>query len=581
MKKFTKIKIMKKILLGAALALLATIGNAQVIAYVEAPSPNEGNYDFTYASGTTWASPDLTDPLNAVSGIMCFADDGTPADSLACNPLINTLTGNVAVLYRGSCEFGLKAFNAQTAGAIAVIIINNAAGAPVAMGGGADGLNVTIPVIMVSNTTGALLRDEILACNTSIFIGSKNGLYPNDLGIAPGEALIAKSFTNVQLLSQNASEFDVEIGAWVRNYGSNDQTGITLNCMIDLGVANLYNETSAAFDLISGDSIFISLPLFSQSTYANGYYDMAYTVMMTPIDESTYDNVRETDFAMSDTLWSYSRVDAGTWKPITETDLFHTTPWYACMAFQDPNASRIGIRGVNFSAGTSQNPTPTSLDGENVEIFVFEWTNVFTDNTDLNPQLVSTSMSYNQLTATDYVYTADLQGQNVYVPFTDNLLLEDDVRYLFCTKMQSTTWPGYDTKVDYLENLNYYNQPIVMGYDDGTEWFHFGAGSDKVPAMSINFFDALSVGLVELPKSDIVAYPNPASDIINVPLGKVEGNVNVTIIDINGRTVNTQNTTSCSSMLTIDVTSLATGIYTLKLVYENGTSEAIQVVINR
>jgi len=147
--------------------------------------------------------------------------------------------------------------------------------------------------------------------------------------------------------------------------------------------------------------------------------------------------------------------------------------------------------------------------------------------------------------------------------------------------MQSTTWPGYDTKVDYLENLNYYNQPIVMGYDDGTEWFHFGAGSDKVPAMSINFFDALSVGLVELPKSDIVAYPNPASDIINVPLGKVEGNVNVTIIDINGRTVNTQNTTSCSSMLTIDVTSLATGIYTLKLVYENGTSEAIQVVINR
>jgi len=40
---------MKKIVLLLSLSLLATIGGAQVIFYVQAPSPNEGNYDFTFA----------------------------------------------------------------------------------------------------------------------------------------------------------------------------------------------------------------------------------------------------------------------------------------------------------------------------------------------------------------------------------------------------------------------------------------------------------------------------------------------------------------------------------------------------
>lgn len=573
---------MKKFLLSVGLFGFLLPLNAQVICYVEAPSPNEGNYDFTYATGATWAVPDLTNPANAVSGIMEFVDDGTTADSLACNPLVNNLTGKIAVLYRGSCEFGVKAYNAQLAGAIGVIIINNAAGAPVAMGGGAQGLNVTIPVVMISSADGALLRPEILAENTTVFIGSKNGLYQDDIGFTDADLLRAKSFSNLHLLSQNATEFSVELGTWVRNYGQNDQTGITLTCSIDLNSTNLYSSTSAPFNLLSGDSVFVALPTFSQSSYANGYYEMTYSVNMTPLDESTYDNVRSADFMISDSLYSFCQINPSTYKPINDMNQFNgsTSSMEVCIHFQDANASRVAVNGINFSAGTSQNPTPTSIDGEFVELYVYEWQDVFTDIND--GALDLNNISLDELAMEEYIYTSNLQGENVYVPLSTPVILEDNVRYLFCMSIYSPTiYPGYESALDYNWNFETYLQPINMIRLDGGQWFPAGFGTDQSPAISINFVDASSIGLVELPQSDLTAYPNPASESINVPLTNCEGNVIVNIIDISGKIVSTQNVSMNSTMLTLDVTTLPTGVYTVKLTLEDNSTKNVQIVVNR
>ncbi|MBK6525467.1 MAG: T9SS type A sorting domain-containing protein [Crocinitomicaceae bacterium] len=576
---------MKKFLLSVGAMLIAVLSSAQIIFYVEPPSTNEGNYDFTYAvPGAQWGVPDLTNPASAVTGDMCFSETGTAGDSLACDPVTNNLTGKVAVCYRGSCEFGVKALNCQNAGAIAVIIINNAPGAPLAMGGGAQGINVTIPVIMISAADGALLRSEILGCNTSVFIGSKNGLYADDLGMTDADLLRAKSFSNLQLLSQNATEFEVEVGTWVRNYGSNDQTGILLNCMVDLNSVNLYNETSAPFDLLAGDSAFISLPTFSQASYANGYYEMTYSVSMTPLDLSTYDNVREADFMINDSLWSYAKLNPTTYEPVTDMLQFNgtTTSLETCIHFQDANASRVAINGINFSGGTSQNPTPSSLDGEYIEIFVYEWTDVFTvidlgaGTPDLN------AVNLDEITTAEYNYITNLQSENIYVPFDEPIALEDNARYLFCiTTYSPAFYPGYESSLDYNWNFETYLQPINMLRTDAGQWFPAGYGTDQSPAMSINFMDAATIGLVELPKSDIVPFPNPANESINLPLKDACGNVVVTIVDLNGRVVSNQNITTTTSMLTLDVTTLPTGMYTVKLAFEDGTSKDVQVVVNR
>jgi hypothetical protein len=71
------------------------------------------------------------------------------------------LNGKIAVIRRGSCEFGCKAEAAQNAGAVGVMIVNNVAGAPVSMGPGTCGVNVTIPTIMVGQSEGEALIAEL------------------------------------------------------------------------------------------------------------------------------------------------------------------------------------------------------------------------------------------------------------------------------------------------------------------------------------------------------------------------------------------------------------------------------------
>lgn len=573
---------MKKFLLSVGFALMATIGGAQVIVYVEAPSANEGNYVHTYAEAASgWGVADLTDPLNSVQGTMVMVDDGTAGDSLACNPLINgaQINGNVAVLYRGSCEFGLKAKNAQDQGAIGVIIINNLGGSPVGMGGGVEGPNVTIPVVMISNTDGALLKAEIEAGTSTVFIGSKNGLYADDIGCTQADLLRAEYFSNLQILSQNASEFEVQVGTWVRNYGSNDQTDVILNVTIDLGATNVYNETSSTYSILSGDSAFIPLPIFSQSSYANGYYEMTYTLQMGATDESSYDNVQEANFFINDSVVSLARINPADGKPMVETAQFHSYDLLeTCIHFRNPNASRIAAYGISFAAGTSQNPDPTSLDGSYVQAYVYEWQDVFTDFTDY-PDWNSAAL--NDIAWGEYIYTADGQNEIKYITFDENPILVDDQRYLVCLEFENGVYPGYDTKLDYNWNFETFLQPLNVSRGDGGQYYAAGFGTDRSISATLNFIDATTVNIAELPAENLVGYPNPASEYIQIPMNHRAGAIQLSIVDINGKLISTQNVAMDGTMLTVDVTTLSSGMYVFNMIFEDGTQGSINVAVNR
>lgn len=98
-----------------------------------------------------------------ISGQVILANDGTSSPTLACNPLTNAaaISGNIALIDRGTCEFGAKCLNAQNAGAIAVIICNNVSGAPFSMAPGAVGNQVNIPCVMISQADCNLIRVHI------------------------------------------------------------------------------------------------------------------------------------------------------------------------------------------------------------------------------------------------------------------------------------------------------------------------------------------------------------------------------------------------------------------------------------
>src|SRR5690606_6986104 len=139
------------------------------------------------------------------------------------------------------CEFGTKAWNAQQAGAIGVVVVNNAPGAPIAMGAGADGPNVTIPVVMITMEAGAMLADEIAAGNVVLLIGSVLGVYEYNLSTDLSRVAVPNKTALPSVLTNG---FQIPIGTWVRNFGSQAQTDVAVNVVITSEGGEVYNETS-------------------------------------------------------------------------------------------------------------------------------------------------------------------------------------------------------------------------------------------------------------------------------------------------------------------------------------------------
>ena len=99
-------------------------------------------------------SADLNRPVGAPAG------PGAAGLSVACAPLAS-LAGQIALLSRGTCSFSTKIRNAQTAGAHAVVIVNNVGGDPIAMGQDGTPNQPTIPAYMVSMADGIALKAAV------------------------------------------------------------------------------------------------------------------------------------------------------------------------------------------------------------------------------------------------------------------------------------------------------------------------------------------------------------------------------------------------------------------------------------
>jgi len=109
---------------------------------------------FTYPAGggtTIGAAVGDFDPLPAQSFNLF------DTHSNGCTSVDPGAAGNLAIIDRGVCTFSQKVANAKAAGAIAVLIINNVAGDPIAMARTA-GFDDNIPAVMIGLNEGTALR---------------------------------------------------------------------------------------------------------------------------------------------------------------------------------------------------------------------------------------------------------------------------------------------------------------------------------------------------------------------------------------------------------------------------------------
>ena len=115
----------------------------------------------TYQVGTGTPGPQLSSP--GISAEIIPVVDQTNGTGLACNPLTPAMAASVAnkiaMVDRGTCTFAVKADNVQAAGALAMIVADNAAGSPPA-GLSLDN-TVTIPVVRITQAAGATLKQQL------------------------------------------------------------------------------------------------------------------------------------------------------------------------------------------------------------------------------------------------------------------------------------------------------------------------------------------------------------------------------------------------------------------------------------
>jgi hypothetical protein len=109
------------------------------------------NYSFAYAPALFGADIYIT----ALSGNLKYVSN----PDLGCAAYApNTFVGQIALIDRGVCSFESKVLNAQNAGAVGVIIVNNTPGAPSILGGN-NTLGVTIPAVMISQSDGLIIKN--------------------------------------------------------------------------------------------------------------------------------------------------------------------------------------------------------------------------------------------------------------------------------------------------------------------------------------------------------------------------------------------------------------------------------------
>jgi hypothetical protein len=97
-----------------------------------------------------------------VAGLVVQANDGVGTTSDACTALVNgaAMAGNIALIDRGTCTYAIKALNAQNAGAIGMIVVDNAiSSTPPGMGGSDP--TIVIPVVSLTQADGNLLRAQL------------------------------------------------------------------------------------------------------------------------------------------------------------------------------------------------------------------------------------------------------------------------------------------------------------------------------------------------------------------------------------------------------------------------------------
>ncbi len=559
---------------------------------VSAPAAIAGDKSYTAAyditdSGATgnWGGA----PVDMIDSPVKF---GPVSDTNGCAAYpAGYFNGKIAIVWRGTCEFGFKALQAQNAGAIACVIVNNATGGPVGMAAGASGGSVTIPVYMISLNDGqditSVLNTGGVAKMTIILnwgIGNNN-----DLGFVPGSYSTSTNFamplTQLMAASHPAAYKNIN-GAYIANFGLHNATNVQLQSDLTFtptggSPSSLYKDTVRLASFPTVDSIYTFFgPEYNVPTVTNtGKFDLKYTIASDSSDAFLGDNTYTHTFYATDSLYSKGRYDFSLNKPVSTyyTRPGITDPYIWGVPYYIANGGSV-IKTAQFSVSNGPGVLPA---GQQMYVYVFKWVDA-TSGTNHDSVMQNSELELVGAGIKTFDGTLDSSFQSFTVAIGDTIngdagtqvFLDANSWYLIAPEvpgswalgldgvvngyprtygrnhfhsyfeMYNPLWPG-DRSSSTNNQMAFPNDilspiafPSISSYD--VDSVVYSSQRHLLPSVPFTVTThPNAVGTVKAPFAKINMYPNPATDNINVSvsLEATAPTLTYTIIDGHGKFV--------------------------------------------
>lgn len=171
--------------------------------------------------------------VTTVTNDVVLANDGVGTTSDGCEtPFVNAaaIAGKIALIDRGTCTFPVKVKNAQTAGAIGVIVGNNVAAGLPGMGGSDP--TITIPSIGVTQAAANSIKANLPAPGVNA-----------TLGVQVGAALAGTQQGCVRMFAPNP----VQSGSSVSHFHSDAYPNLLMEPALNRSIFNKVDLTLYLF----------------------------------------------------------------------------------------------------------------------------------------------------------------------------------------------------------------------------------------------------------------------------------------------------------------------------------------------
>jgi hypothetical protein len=494
--------------------------------------------------------------------------DITP-DTLACDSIpVGTLTGKVALVRRGTCNFSDKALFAQKAGAQAVLVANNTAdGCTTQNMGGVQPAagQVTIPVLLVAGNIATQIDNAL------------KGSIPVEVCLLRPDVNVISAFYPVSSMQTPVTEISVDtfgFGVTVNNLGTVDHTNIVVTVSVaENGGQELFSATETIPQVLAGGTDTVSID-FGGALFVPdlpiGAYSITYTTEADSVDAAPVNNRIVDNFYVTQNLFAKDDGTTIGFQPGTFNGDFWATGNVYTMSPTTLENYEFRTAEFNFNTGTAG---PPIADVE-ASFYFFkvnedvadDWSNFET------AELLTNSMEL--LGVGGYEAPANVtayQLQQVEVTLFDDpgvsIPLEKGVRYMLVVAYSGTSLNAFN---GFNENVV---APSVSTVTYNGQWF-LGGFVGNPNAVLRMYLDLVSkTDDKPLPETAMNIVPNPVRETLNLAIDfEKPTDATITIADISGRVLLTQDRSGLTNeVLSYPVAQLAPGTYLARIATKEGT----------